>query len=51
MPTITKKKASEILAHLQRTGQGFCFYQGVMITRDDCEMVATGGEVDSFEVV
>lgn len=43
---MTKEKAQEILNHLIKTGQGFCFYDGQVVNRMDLELVATGGEME-----
>ena len=43
---MTHEKAYEILDHLWSTNQEFCFYQGVIITREDCNMI-----IDTFNTV
>lgn len=46
MEKITQEKAREILEHLKRTGQGFCFYNGAVIDRMQAELIANGGEAE-----
>lgn len=43
---ISPEKAQEILNHLIKTGQGFCFYQGMLVDRMMLELIATGGEAE-----
>lgn len=41
---MNKDKAKRVLAHLESTGQGFCFVNGAVISRMDAELIASGGE-------
>ncbi|MDO8521524.1 MAG: hypothetical protein Q7S52_05410 [bacterium] len=43
---MTKEKAQKVLEHLIRTGQGFCFVDGVVVDRMSAELIASGGEAE-----
>jgi len=38
---LSKFEAIRIIEHLKRTNQAFCFYDGVLVSRQDCEKVIT----------
>lgn len=39
MHILTFELAQKIKAHLIKTNQGFTYYQGVIISREDCDTV------------
>lgn len=46
MQNITQERAKEILKHLEKTGQGFCFVDGVIVDKMSAELIASGGEAE-----
>ena len=36
---MTKQKAGEIYNYLIKTKQGFCFYNGLIVSMGDCERI------------
>ena len=36
---ITKEKAEKILDHLLQRGMGWCFYNGLLVSVEDCERI------------
>jgi hypothetical protein len=45
MKNLTMKEAETIYCHLIKTNQEFCFYEGILTSREECKEVIQNGSL------